>query len=365
MPEHDFPPVLDALGDDLAAAMQAAEAAAPRRRRLGPMRMPTAITRRVSRKWVGAFVAVVAVVAVAVAAILVVPSLGGSRTGLAQAAVLAHASAALEQQPNAILYENATAYVAGQTCLAVRGSAPPLCLGINQQNVTLSADPAQDTASYTYQEWISADGSQQHTIYNTGDETAVGNDTYSLYDHANNTITTDTGYALIPPPTAWAHPQPGEILLPSTLSVADLEALYGQATAGSPYVKLIGQTTIDGHTAYELQIASTPDGATSSTGATGATGATGVPGPTGFYLLLYIDSQSYLPLRAVNLSAGLNVPDAVNGVAVQSVTEFTPQLLPDTPANQNMLAISHPGAMQITTPLQAPHPQGARRRGHQ
>ena len=364
MPEHDFPPVLDALGDDLAAAMQAADAAAPRRSRFGPTRMRTAITRRVSRRWVGAFVAVVAV---AVAAILVLPSLGGSRTGLAQAAVLAHASAALEQQPNAILYENATVYVAGQTCLAVRGSAPPLCVGINQQNVTLSADPTHDTASYTYQEWISADGREQHTLYSGGDETAVGNDAYSLYDPANNTITTDTGYALIPPPTAWAHPQPGEILLPSTLSVADLEALYGQAAAGSPYVKLIGQTTVDGHTAYELQIASTPDGATSSAGATGATGATGVPGPTGFYLLLYIDSQSYLPLRAVNLFGGPSGPNAVSGASasVQSVTEFTPQLLPDTPANQNMLDMSHPGATQTTTQLQPPNQQNTRRRGHQ
>ena len=207
MPENtDLPPVLQRLGDDLAVAMQSAIAVRPHVRLL---RTIASLPRRAPKR--SAALAVVALAAVV--ALLVVPSLDGSRTAVAQAAVLTRAAAALDQ-PNTILYIQVHDYSADGDGISMLGGnelggfamcVPGPCSHSGTPatlQTGISADPSGDTLTYSSQEWLSP--GQDHTIYNNGDEVATSDatDQYVAYDAADNTLTTLTDMGFPSTPTS-------------------------------------------------------------------------------------------------------------------------------------------------------------------
>ena len=320
--------------------------------------------------------ALAAVALAAVVALLVVPSFDGSQTAVAQAAVLTRAAAALDQ-PNTILYVQVHDYSAdgdgpsmlggdelGGFAMCVPGpcsrSGTPATL-----QTGISADPSADTLTYSSQEWLSP--GRDHTIYSNGDEVATSGatDQYVAYDAADNTVTTLTDMGFPSTPTS---PPPSNLALaaaPGAISsnLADpsfYEQLYQQAQAGQQATipegtaqttvaaHLIGQTTVAGESVYELRFdlqTTMPSGGDLSGPNCGPTVCTLRTSE----ILLYLDSQTYTPVRTVVLTSNPNdnqgLPD---GTAVSQVADYAVQRLPDTPANEALLQMSaHPGAAQV------------------
>ncbi len=284
-------------------------------------------------------------VALAAAGFAVASSLNGPRPAIAQAAVISRAAAALDQ-PNTILYLRVQDYSAhGGICVRFGQCIFPSSPG---REAGISADPAEDTVTYTSQEWVSPSGSQEHTIYSNGTETVSNQDSHedATYDPADNTLTilTDVGLGNTPPPSATPLPLPS----PSDFeNPAYYESLYHEAQAGTQNVQLVGQATIAGRSVYELRfdIAPTPSAHSPAGDMCGSEVCT----PPDLEILVYLDSQTFTPVRSVVITLNTNDrPGIPAGATVTSVTDFLAQTLPDTPANERLLQMSsHPGATQI------------------
>lgn len=306
-----------------------------------------------------AFVAV-PVVAVAAAVVIVVPSLGGSRSGIAQAAVLKRAAAALNQA-NTIFYLQAQQYsaIGGAPCIT-EGVAPFLVCGpisTTQAQTGISANPADDALRYSSQEWLNSDGSQDHTIYSNGYETVNNTNTqqYSSYDASDNTLTTLSATGDTSTPITSASPPLGQPTAADLANPSYYESLYQEAEAGqqntqdgtTASAQLVGETTIAGESVYELRFDFhfTPPANPPAGDICGSTVCTRPDQAT----LLYLDSQTFLPVRSVNLIVNrTDQPGIPPGTAVWSITDLSVQSLPDTPANENLLQMSpHPGATEI------------------
>ncbi len=335
---------------------------------------PTILTvslRRSTTRW-----ATLAVAAVAVAAFVVIPLLGGSRTAIAQAEVLKRASAALDQ-PDRILYVQPQDYSADGDGVSMLGGnelggfvmcVPGPCSHSGAPATAqtgISANPSSDTLTYSSQEWLGP--GQDHTIYNNGDEVATSDatDQYVAYDATDNTLTTLTGMGFPSTPTSSPPSDLALAAAPGAIgsNLADpsfYEQLYQQVQAGQQATipegsaqttvaaHLIGQTTIAGESVYELRF----DVQTTMPSGGDLTGPN--CGPTVCTLatseiLLYLDSQTYTPVRTVVITLNPNdnqgLPD---GTAVSQVADYSVQSLPDTSANEALLQMSaHPGAAQV------------------
>jgi hypothetical protein len=279
------------------------------------------------------------------AAVIVVPSLGGSRSGLAQAEVISRAAAALEQ-PNAILYLQVQDYSAQTRVICVRFGECSSGASAGREGA-ISANPADDALTYTSQEWVSPDSSVEHTIYNNGVETVTNEDTHedSTYDPSNNTLTTvtETGAGLsIPSGEPSPQPAPADFQDP-----AHYKNLYREARAGTQKVRLVGQTTISGKSVYQLQFESTPTPPAHPPA--GDMCGSAVCTPPGHEILVYLDSQTFTPVRSVTLTLNTsNLPGIPKGASVTSVTDFTAKSLLDTSQNKGLLEMSqHPGAATV------------------
>lgn len=302
-------------------------------------------TRRTRRR-----LAVAAVpLGLAAAALVIVPSLDGPRTGIAQAAVLARAAQALDQQ-GTILYAQVEDYAARtMTCILAAGcvAAP----GADPRD-GLSADPADDTLSYSEQEWLSPDRNVQRELFSNGDETVENADanTFEAYDAATNTVTTltqlDDGTPAPPASSGQVQLAP----MPALRDVANpsfYEALYQQAQAGGQDAQLVGQTTIDGTSVYELRF--TFDHKPPADPPPGDMCGPSVCVPPGQIIDLYLDSRTFVPVRTVTIvSNATDQPGLPNGDTVSSVVDFSAQVLADTAANEPLLQMSaHPGATTV------------------
>lgn len=320
---------------------------------------------RATKRW-----AVLAAVALAgVVALLVVPSLGGSRTAIAEAEVLQRAAAALDES-NTILYLQVQDYNADGRGVSMLGGneldgaimcVPGPCVQSSAPATAqtgISADPAADTLTYSSQEWLSADRAQTHTIYSNGDETTTntGSDDYSVYDAADNTLTklTDMGFTA----ASNAPPAVPAVRGAPTPAVSDFsdpsyyEQLYqetqakNQATTSGGVeqttTQLVGQTTIGSESVYELRIDQhfTPPGE--------VCGSTACAAPDQ-ETLLYLDSQSYTPVRIVTFIVNTDdVAGSPPGTTVSNATAYSVQRLSDTPANESLLQMTaHSGATQV------------------
>ena len=256
-----------------------------------------------------------------------VASIGGSRTAIAKAAVLRRAAAALAEQPNTILYLQVHDYGYIQLCL-LAGE----CIGVAPSHThhEISANPANDTLSFSFRRWLSPDGSELHTLYSSGDETASNKLTrvYEHYDPADNTLTTLSDAVVAKTPASTGI---GPLL--STSDFTDpsyFESLYKQAEAGEEDAQLLGRTRIDGESVYELRFVFK------------------VRHPA-YVILLYIDSQTFTPVRLITGgdASTYSQPGIPDG-PVANVTDFVLRRLPDTRANAKTLDMSpHPGAKQI------------------
>lgn len=386
MPEHDLPPVLDALGDDLDAAMQTAEATPARRWRLGRPRAIAVAPRRASRRSVGALVVGAVLAAVA---ILVVVSLGGSRATLAQAAVLKRAAAALDQ-PNTILYVQVHVFGDDQLCVADGPSPSTMCIGTRSlaaETTGTTADPANDKLSYSSQEWLTSGGGADHTIYSNGNETAATSDAqghrwYSAYNAANNTLwTLSPAGAPNPPPTPHTPsqretlPPPNALGTVGVLSLASnglialnpsyIEDLYREARNGRQSTfgpttitpRFVGPTSIGSESAYELRF---DIHFTTNPFADDKCASSACPTPADQAILLYIDGNTFMPVRSVLMTLRTSrhaaAPPAAT-VTVVRLTNFDVRTLPNTTANQALLQMSpHPSA----TRTQSNYPTGRR-----
>ena len=306
-----------------------------------------------------AFVAV-PVAAAAAAIVTLAPSLDGSHTGIAQAAVLERAAAALDQT-NTIFYVQAQQYsaIAGSPCIE-EGVAPFLVCASGSSadaQTGISANPADDTLRYSSQEWLSADGSQDHTIYSSGYETVNNTNTqqYTSYDAADSTLTTltntgDTSGPITSGAPPLGAPTPSDLVNPSYYESLYQEAQADQQnTVGGTTVsaQLVGQTTIAGESVYELRFDFhfTPPANPPAGDMCGSTVCT----PPDRETLLYVDSQTFMPVRTVELIVNpTDKPGIPPGTAVWTLTDLSIQSLPDTTANENLLQMSpHPGATQI------------------
>ena len=344
--------------------------AAEHGRRGPPARILDALTRRRMRRWRGW--AVVAAAAAAVVVFVVVPAIGGSRTAIAEAAVLKRAAAALDQ-PNAILSVQVQAYNASGRGISMLGGnemdgaimcVPGPCIGpaASTSQTGISADPSNDALTYSSQEWLSPDGKRYHIAFNNGDETASDRtaDTYTAYDAADNTLTTltDMGYTSGPPPEIPSgNPAQAPLLLgllisnPSDLSV--YQQLYNEAQTGAQGTQtlgsvqrtvtaaLVGQTTIAGESVYELRF----DEQLAITGVCSPNPCH----PASYQTLLYLDSQTFLPVRTVLITINPNNnPGLPNGTAVSGVIDYSFTSLPDNSSNEGLLQITtHPGVTQV------------------
>jgi len=285
--------------------------------------------------------------ALAAAALVIVPSLNGPRTGIAEAAVLARAAQALDQ-PNTILYAQVDAYSAHSlTCILASE-----CFGGGAgASDGISADPAEDTLSYSEQEWLSPDRNVQRELFNNGDETVANADSnvYEAYNAATNTVTTLTQFEdgsprpLSSPTQVAPMPALRDIANPSYY-----QALYHEAQAGKQDAQLVGQTTIDGTSVYELRFTIDPKPPTNPP--PGDMCGSSVCVPPGQIIDLYLDSQTFTPVRTVAiLSNPTDQPGIPDGSSVSSVVDFSAQSLPDTAANEQLLQMSaHPSATETT-----------------
>lgn len=280
--------------------------------------------RRPTRRVVLAFTPVGA----AAAALAVALSLGGGQ--LAQAAIVKRAAAALDQ-PGSILYMQVDQYSAASVRCVPSASAPFTHCEGGGNGSSISAEPANDTLSWSYQEWAS--GTTQRVVYNNGDQTSssVGENTY--YDASNNSLLT-----LTDPPQGGGTPGATALPIPTAEALEDpsyYEDLYQQAEAGQANLQLVGQATIGGEQTYELNY-EIPAQA-------GGTCGSSPCSPPSRELLLYLDAQTFTPVRTVGII------EQPSGNVAWSVTDYTVESLPDTPANETLLAISPPtGATQLT-----------------
>jgi hypothetical protein len=298
--------------------------------------------------------------AAAVAIVIVVPSLGGPRTGIAQAAVLKRAEAALDQT-NTIFYLQTQQYsaIGGGPC--IDEGVPPfsVCAPTSSADAQtgISANPADDSLRYSSQEWLSADGSQDHTIYSNGFETVNNTNTQqvSSYDAADNTLTTLTDTGDTGGPITSGSPPVGPPTASDLANPSYYESLYQEAEADQQNTQagttvsaqLVGQTTIGGESVYELRFDFhfTPPSNQAAQDMCGSTVCT----PPDRETLLYLDSQTFLPVRSVLLIVNpTDRPGLPPGTAVWTLTDLSIQSIPNTPANASLLQMSaHPGATQV------------------
>jgi hypothetical protein len=277
--------------------------------------------------------AVACVVAAAAATALLIRGHGPT---LARADVLSRAQASLAQ-PGSVLQLSAVTY--GDTrCIGVE--APARCIGSPMSSTTATTTPSPQDASYSFETWSDPASGTQHTLYGTGDETAVLGKQEIAYNPVTNTVTTTE-------PSG--EPQPGatEPAFPnfSGLGVAELEGLYRAAIHGtSTSTRLLGSPHLPGHETYELEIVSH-----SST------------------VLLYVDRTTFLPLRA-EITTSLS-----SGRRTTSITDFAPTRLPASPETSRLLRMSpHASVRQrhltpqalaesvaTLTPERAPQPSAA------
>jgi hypothetical protein len=282
-------------------------------------------------------------VALAAGGLVAALSLGGSRTSIAQAAVLSRAAAALEQ-PNVITYLQVQDYSAHGGMCVLGGQ----CAGFSSNpSAAISAEPANDSLTYSSREWRSPDGSRERAVYSDGDEMVRNGSTheYAVYDPADNTLTTLTRFEERAPAPSGA-PSP----LPSIADIANpsyYESLYRRAQAGEQSMQLIGQTAIGGRSVYELRVDITQ--APPAHPPAGDMCGHAVCASPKLEILLYLDSHTFTPVRTVTMVSNTNnSPGIPAGTSVSSVTDFTVESLPDTPANESLLQMSpHPGAEQV------------------
>lgn len=240
--------------------------------------------------------------------------LGTSRPSLAQAALVKRASAALEPSGQ-ILLLNATAYGGGALCIG--DESPARCIGPQRSSMPPSTDPSQDVAGYAYKAWIGPSGQSQRTVYNTGDETVTHGETVEVYDRSDNTVTVSHE-----PGGEW---HAGEALpLIRAFSIPQLQALYAQAEAGSPYIRLRGKTTFGSEEVYELEVLE--------------------PGTSS--LQVFLSATTYLPVKIVDYEHATPTASSSN---ISSLTTFAARALPTTSANQAELGLAaHPGASRVS-----------------
>lgn len=280
------------------------------------------VTRSRTRRSKARVLIMVSVVMLIAAAVGVLSTLRGSRTGLAQAAVIRRISEVFDQ-PNVILHVKAIVYGVGYRCLGEE--VPVRCIGrVDKKITTISANPAKDPIDYKYEQWIGG-GQQEHTVYSTGDETASRPGARLSYDPSNRTLTTITEKSQ--PATKEST---GASSLPDidTLTPLDIRQLYNAAVAGSGEARLVGDATLDGKKVYELHFDA----------------AKGGPA-----LLLYVDARSFLPVRAV-MSESLGS----SHIVMRTVTTFVANQIQGKSANEGLLHVSrHRGIRHVTlTPAQ-------------
>lgn len=265
-------------------------------------------------------------VAAAAAALAVALSLSGGQPAIAQAALIKKAAAALDQ-PGSILYMQVNQYSAASVRCVPSASAPFTHCVSSGNGSSISADPANDTLSWSYQEWAS--GATQHIVYNDGDQTASSAGGDSFYDASSNSLLTLTDL-----PQGGGSPGATPLPIPTAQNLEDpsyYEDLYQQAQDGQANLQLVGQATIGGAQTYELSY-QIPAQA-------GGTCGSGPCAPPSRALLIYLDAQTFTPVRTVSMVGG----------DVWSVTDYTVESLPDTPVNEALLAISPPAAATQVT----------------
>ncbi|HEY1690113.1 MAG TPA: hypothetical protein VGF95_14755 [Solirubrobacteraceae bacterium] len=238
--------------------------------------------------------------AVAGVVFALVSLLGSPRPGLAQAAVIRRASAALAQ-PKGILYVRENVY-GGNICFGLE--LPIRCI-----DEAAGDRLPEDRIGLRYRSWMDARADTLRTVYRSGDETVVEGHRQSLYDPANNTLTVITK-ASDGNVAAFPHGEVDELTIPQ------IKRLYRDAKDGESDAKLIGKTTVRGIEAYELRI----DEATHS------------------YVLLYLDAKTFLPVRIVD-RAFYRTPRGLRDI--QSKAEVTARMLPVTSANRRLLRVAH------------------------
>jgi hypothetical protein len=283
----------------------------------------------------------VPLVALVVATCVVVPSLSGSPTATAQAAMIARASAAALEQPHTITFLAAKEYGpargAADICLGME--IPIRCLGFTRHAGT---SPALHL-SFTYRQWISAGGRRVHTIYGTGDEYATTASVSVAYDPADRTLTTGDLPSPPVPSSVRAKGQPVPVVEDPT--VADLEQLYRDAEVGRQGVALVRETTLGRASVYELRVTYPLELAPLGPHACGAPPCKLPTRST----IVYVDTRTFLPVRLVQLLTNRSeLRTAPSGTSVLSRTDFVAHSLPGTPTNQRLLAMSaHPGARRV------------------
>jgi hypothetical protein len=239
--------------------------------------------------------------------------LGSSRPGIAQAGVVSRAAAALEQ-PGTILHLQVTEYTSGTICISEGGCTP-----INPTTAKngISANPAEDAVSNTYQEWLSTDGSRRRIVEGDGQELVSNAETSEQvsYNPVNHRLTTITAGTV--PSSSFVSP-----------TISYLQNLYREAQAGRQNLELVGQTTISGESVYELRL-------DSSALPPGNMCGTEVCKPPVVSVLIYLDSQTFVPVRTVIENP--NQAASGHGSVVRNVTDFATQRLPNTSANKALL----------------------------
>jgi hypothetical protein len=268
----------------------------------------------------------------AVAAVALWPSVGGSPD------VIARAAAALDQ-PGTILHFKANVYW-------------------HDSPTPINADPSH-TLGQTIEEWQSPGARQLHVVESGpenpgGDEYAENWDakTAEGYNGELNQLIDLTDPSFFDPARrSPAGTNPATLLGLGGQDVTDdLESLVQEAEGGVQNIHVAGQTTIRGSSVYELRIDYTVPVVADPSGAT-ITNPTGLPTtPVRLSTLVYVDSQTFLPVRIVDL--GPPAPAVGPGAVVERVTDYVlAERLPDTPQNQGLLGLSpHPGATEVAGP---------------
>jgi hypothetical protein len=300
----------------------------------GPRVAPTRARARQRHRTAISLALVALPIAVAVAA---VSFLGNSRPGIAQAAVISRATTALEQ-PNTILYLKVIEHNSGGICIGEAGCTP---IDPTTAKNGISPEPAEDTVTNTYQQWLSPDGSQQRTVEGDGQElvsNAATNEQIT-YDPANGRLTTITDAGVPSPSISGPAASP---------TISYLKSLYQEARAGRQNLQLVGQTTIGEKSVYELRLSSS---ALPQADAPGNMCGSAICKPPTVSVLIYLDSETFVPVRTVITNPKIE-PGHV-GVLVRDVTDFVAESLPDTAANESLLQMpSHPDATVRRTQAQ-------------
>lgn len=305
-----------------------------------------------------------AAVLAGVLVLFVVPGGSSVRPTSAAAAVLARAASAVDQ-PNTIFYVRVDDYNAngrgtellGGTqepthdtmCVPGPCNSPPPATA----RTGISANPADDTLTYSFKQWASADGNQVHTIYSNGDETVrnTSSETYSSYDPADNTLTA-LSHMVYPRTTQGALSTLADNVFDGSLIPFIQDPHYykrllhdaqtnahggGENATGLPSVsaKLLRQTTIAHRPVYELRFE-----------------VNWAPLPKE-QILLYIDARTFLPVRSVGTVFNVNdYEGAPRGTAISDVADYSIQSLPDTPSNHGLVEMApHPGATHVQATL--------------